>query len=622
MFLSPQLHEILDRASLQLAQQLPQSVVGFADRVDDQVPKEASEKASSEDDGKSSVRTETTSLYRPSPTQVKYMDCMAALIPASGPLEEELQAMEKLRLFLIALAQKVLEMYARRNGFTVKSNIIDFKFCGSLRSGFMLPNAGLDLVAKIHPSVPHEVVKVCPRILEKAFLDNGFGVALILNPKTFMIKFCNKPPDVFLDFLRKQAHNVDRGYLPRCKELSFPLGSGTHCTIDFSSRLKLYSAELLRCYAICDERVRQVGLFVKLWAQNRQTDGTRSEMMCSYGYILMVIHFLMNVAKPAVIPNIQLDATPSGHIQRARVNGYTVRFFDDEAELRAMSKRNDEHKNKQSVGELLCGFFAYYSMRRPNTAKGCFSWAHETISIRTRGGILRKTDKGWYTACTDSHGDRLRYLVAIEDPFELGHNVASAVTPNGLRVMQSEFRRAQTIIDRVKEIRGSRWEWRTNEGDIGKDLLAKTRPQLSPAELVNNQWNHADCAPRYCTRLNKRRLASVPARKPVPVREPAPATPASKPGPAPKPTPKPATEREPTSVPAPEPTPESAPNQGPDDNRDELAKEEPPKTGFRFDPRQFHSPSAIRDRVIQKVEYNDNASETSTGFWDGVPLSS
>lgn len=618
MFLSPIIHEIMDQASLRLAHEMSQSVMRYPDSIEGRAPREVTRKSSTGDNdgsgkhtGETGARTVITISPRSNPTQAKYMNYMAALIPASGPIEKELQAMEKLRLFLIALAQKVLEMYARRNGFTVSPNVIDFKCCGSLRSGFMLPNAGLDLVAKIHPSIPSEVVKVCPRILEQAFLDNGFGAAMILNPKVFMIKFCDKPSDLFLDFLRRQAHDDHRGNVSRLKELTFPSGSGAHCYIDFSGRLKLYSAELLRCYALCDERVRPVGLFVKLWARNRQIDGFHNETMCSYGYTLMVIHYLMNIANPPVIPNLQTESLPSGHIQAAKVNGYTVRFFDDEAQLRAMSKRNEEKKNRQSVGELLCGFFAYYSMRKPNSTKGCLSWAHEAISIRTRGGILSKKDKGWYRAQNDANGDRHRYLIAIEDPFELDCNVASAVTPGGLRAMQSEFRRAQTIIDRVKEVPGTGWEWRTNEGDIGKDLLAKGRPELSPAEMINNQWNHADCVPQFCTRRNK--LACVPARKPVPVRETV--LESSQPEPVPESIRPESTQPDPE--PEPEPVLESTQPTMPGDEPNEN-----PPIGFRLDPRQFHGPSAIRDRPIQKVEYKDNTPETSTGFWGDKPLPS
>lgn len=45
---------------------------------------------------------------------------------------------------------------------------------------------------------------------------------------------------------------------------------------------------------------------------------------------------------------------------------------------------------------------------------------------------------------------RHRYLFAIEDPFELDHNVARTVTHNGIVSIRDEFRRAWHIIRNTK----------------------------------------------------------------------------------------------------------------------------------------------------------------------------
>ena len=78
------------------------------------------------------------------------------------------------------------------------------------------------------------------------------------------------------------------------------------------------------------------------------------------------------------------------------------------------------------------------------------------LSLRTPGGILRKEDKGWTGARTvlvestvpgeDAKEVRHRYLFAIEDPFELEHNVARTVVHNGIVAIRDEFRRADKII--------------------------------------------------------------------------------------------------------------------------------------------------------------------------------
>ena len=48
-----------------------------------------------------------------------------------------------------------------------------------------------------------------------------------------------------------------------------------------------------------------MGIFVKVWAKARKINTPYHGTLSSYGYVLMVLHYLMNVAKPPVIPNLQ-----------------------------------------------------------------------------------------------------------------------------------------------------------------------------------------------------------------------------------------------------------------------------------------------------------------------------
>lgn len=465
-------------------------------------------------------------LYREKQIQVSYLDCLAARIPAPGSFQDELQTKENLRVQLTTLAQEALESYAHDHGYAIGPRAIDLKCFGSLRNGFMLPNAGLDLVMRNHPSsFPIELGNICSHILEKAFLDAGFGAHLLSNTKVPTIKLCEKPSKQFLDTLKreherrqtKEAQQLSGTQIDfqsglfdpnqlrfrhRVASVDFPQsGAGVQCDINLSGRLALYNTELLRCYALCDERVRLLGIFVKMWAKKRKINDPHNGTLCSYGYIIMVIHYLMNVANPPVIPNLQVVQRPfSGHVEIANVDGYDIRFFNDERELRAISKCKGPSGNTQSVGELLRGFFAYYGGRDKGSRQN-FHWAYNTISIRIPGGILPKYTKGWSTARTDDDGTRLRFLIAIEDPFEHDHNVASTVTENGLSAIKSEFKRAQTIITRIQEIPGVGWEWRTDEGDVGQDFLAeaKYQPKWNSAHRFNTLQKHLDCVPELCT---------------------------------------------------------------------------------------------------------------------------
>ena len=100
-------------------------------------------------------------------------------------------------------------------------------------------------------------------------------------------------------------------------------------------------------------------------------------------------------------------------------------------------------------------------------------WTQDTLSLRTIGGIIPKQAKGWTGAKTevvDLSGPgpqtkeiRQRYLFAIEDPFEIDHNIARTVVHNGIVAIRDEFRRANTLIRNAG----------INPGKGPEDLLAE-----------------------------------------------------------------------------------------------------------------------------------------------------
>ena len=271
--------------------------------------------------------------------------------------------------------------------------------------------------------------------------------------------------------------------------LEFPkTGAGVQCDINFSAHLALHNTQLLRCYSLTDPRVREMVLFIKHWAKKRGINSGYRGTLSSYGYVLMVLHFLVNVARPFVCPNLQQLAPPlppnmpPADIERFTMcQGYNVHFWRNEPEIENLAQTKQLNWNQESTGSLLRGFFEYYAqggMMSNGSGRG-FDWGREVISLRTQGGILSKQSKGWTeaktivetTAATADNANlmqqpvqnssvgqeaakpkgevkevRLRYLFAIEDPFEVDHNVARTVTHNGIVSIRDEFRRAWRIL--------------------------------------------------------------------------------------------------------------------------------------------------------------------------------
>lgn len=267
--------------------------------------------------------------------------------------------------------------------------------------------------------------------------------------------------------------------------LEFPkTGAGVQCDINFSAHLALQNTILLRCYAASDPRVQPMVLFVKHWAKTRRINSGYKGTLSSYGYVLMVLHYLVNVVQPFVCPNLQQLAPPpppglpQPEVERMYTcKGYTVHFWNNEPEIRHLASVNQLNRNEDSIGHLLRGFFEYYAHNgflSSGQGKG-FDWGRDVLSLRTQGGLLSKQEKGWTGAKTvfenaspskaaDKKSDdvrevRLRYLFAVEDPFELDHNVARTVTHNGIVSVRDEFRRAWKIIKT------------SGTGEFGEELL-------------------------------------------------------------------------------------------------------------------------------------------------------
>jgi terminal uridylyltransferase len=234
--------------------------------------------------------------------------------------------------------------------------------------------------------------------------------------------------------------------------LDFPKsGVGFQCDISFRGLLGVHNTQLLRCYSACDPRVREMVLFVKSWAKKRKINNSYSGTLCSYGWVLLVLHFLMNVARPPVLPNLQLQFGAAG--KKHIVDGHNVAFADDEVQLQHLAIQGQITQNKESLGALLRNFFHYYAHQGGRVIGGGFHWKEDVISIRNQGGLVSKASKGWTGASNTMVNNvevRQRYLLAVECPIETDHNVARTVHHYGVVAIRDELRRAWSILEAVR----------------------------------------------------------------------------------------------------------------------------------------------------------------------------
>uniref|UniRef100_A0A0M3HZ34 RNA uridylyltransferase n=1 Tax=Ascaris lumbricoides TaxID=6252 RepID=A0A0M3HZ34_ASCLU len=147
----------------------------------------------------------------------------------------------------------------------------------------------------------------------------------------------------------------------------------------FESDLSLYNAlalentRLLREYSEIDKRVRPLGTMLKKWSSYCGIRGASCGKLSSYALIVMLIHFLQRTTPP-VLPFLQ--------------QGWKV-------------------ENAESTSQLWLGFLGYYAKH--------FDFESMVVQIRMSEPV-NKLQKRW-----------LWRPMAIEDPFDLDHNLSNGV---------------------------------------------------------------------------------------------------------------------------------------------------------------------------------------------------
>ncbi|XP_075689115.1 terminal uridylyltransferase 4 [Rhinoderma darwinii] len=180
--------------------------------------------------------------------------------------------------------------------------------------------------------------------------------------------------------------------------------SGVEGDISLYNTLAQHNTRMLATYAAIDPRVKYLGYAVKFFAKRCDIGDASRGSLSSYAYILMVLYYLQQ-RNPPVIPVLQ--EIYDGHVlPRRMVDGWNAFFFDNIEELR--SRFPSLGQNTESLGELWLGFLRFYTE--------VFDFKEYVISIRQKK-LLTTFEKQWTSKC-----------IAIEDPFDLNHNLGAGVS--------------------------------------------------------------------------------------------------------------------------------------------------------------------------------------------------
>ncbi|CAG5125515.1 unnamed protein product, partial [Candidula unifasciata] len=180
--------------------------------------------------------------------------------------------------------------------------------------------------------------------------------------------------------------------------------TGLEGDISLYNTLAEQNTKLLLCYNKIDPRVNTLGYAIKTFAKVCDIGDASRGSLSSYAYILMMLYYLQQV-EPPVIPVLQELYRGDKKPQRL-VEGWDAWFQDDLSLLDELWP--EKGKNSMSVAELWLGFLCFYVEE--------FKYKEHVVSIRQRKPLTR-FEKLWNGPC-----------IAIEDPFDLSHNLGSALT--------------------------------------------------------------------------------------------------------------------------------------------------------------------------------------------------
>lgn len=382
-------------------------------------------------------------------TKEDYMEYLQAHIPHWELSTAHLQKLEDSRLELAGHAAGAIKNRMTELGLPTNSFTLALQCLGSFRSGLAVPSSEMDLVA-ITNGVPSAVQAELPSLFKQAFISEGHDVySTKTNPVILTVR--EKPNTDALKNSTQVYH------------------------IHFSDfALKIQTTLLMRLYRAYDDRVYQMGVFIKHWAHARQIDSPNNGTLPSFCYMFMLLHYLMNVAKPPVVPNLQLSNIGPRDLELAEGN--------ETAFWKKVAHASRQHKlttNRQSTAELIRGFFTYYSPKDYNPQHRIskprkFNWKDDVVSVRNPG-YVSKSSKHW-NAWYFEHGVRYHNFLAIEDPFSPNNNLAKNVTKESVFLLREEFERVNKIMNQAYFSPGFGWEYLDNDGYAGEDIFDERIP--------------------------------------------------------------------------------------------------------------------------------------------------
>ncbi|CAH8458616.1 unnamed protein product [Schistosoma turkestanicum] len=257
---------------------------------------------------------------------------------------------------------------------------VQLELFGSCANGFDLQTSDLDVCVFFPPDSD-----------EWYDLEKGYKTVELIKQFRKLLFNCANRLNI------RQIKPVLRARVPILK-VSF--SNSFEADISFSNYLALSNTRMLAFYTKIQPKLRTLGIALKTIAKITKIRTAASGGISSYACIIMLIHYLQQIDQLPVLQELYEGSTKPTNI----VNGWNVWYQNNLSTVNRLWKPANP---EQSVGDMWLGFLRYY----------LFEFDHDTyvVTIRQKKLLIRFM-KMW------------RSLFAIEDPFNLNHNLTAGLS--------------------------------------------------------------------------------------------------------------------------------------------------------------------------------------------------
>ncbi|KMU90487.1 CID1 [Coccidioides immitis H538.4] len=387
-------------------------------------------------------------------TKTDYMEYLWSHIPQWEMSDGQLKEREVTRVELVKIAARAIRERMADLGLPTSDFTVALHCFGSFCSGFAIPSSEMDLTV-VTRGVPSILDSELPRLFKAAYIAAGFNVY-------------TEPEGPIAFTVQEKCEDETSECIPLYN-------------IHFENvALKMRTTTLLRCYRACDDRVYEMVFSLSIGpmlARSMIQAGTLRRSTTSHALTIDEVH----------ATRIPPAAFNIGMRNLEWIEGHETFFWDNFEEIARVAGKGVLTSNRQSAGELLRGFFTYYSPvesgnRRWSTRYSKFNWKNDVVSIRNPN-LISKEAKRWDYSFFNKDGTRTWNFLAIEDPFNPNNNLAKSISKDSVFIIRREFERVNMIMNCAEFVPGFGWEWANNNDEVGEDIFDDRIPAtLKPAD--------------------------------------------------------------------------------------------------------------------------------------------